>query len=179
MLLAINGAPGVGKSTLAGKYANDVPLALIVEIDALRTQIGGWAEREDSRLVARDLALALMRSHLSNGYTVVVPQFLGRLDYLVAMQRLAEEVNTPCVEACLVCDSDVLIDRFRRRRREHLLAVVEHPESDLGDDAVVTELSRINDQLTRDASGRGAIVVHVGDDAEASYRRLRAALDEK
>ena len=45
-------------------------------------------------------------------------------------------------------------------------------------DAVVTELLRINDQLTRDGSGRGAIVVHVGDDAEASCRRLCAALAE-
>jgi predicted kinase len=73
VLLLINGAPGVGKSTLARRYADDHPLTLVVEIDAIRTQLGGWQTRDESRLIARELAIALIRAHLAAGHDIVVP----------------------------------------------------------------------------------------------------------
>lgn len=47
MLILINGAPGVGKSTLAQRYVEDQPLALLLDIDELRTALGGWRERPE------------------------------------------------------------------------------------------------------------------------------------
>ena len=46
VLLLINGAPGVGKSTLAQRYAEEHPLALVIDIDAIRAQLGQWAKVE-------------------------------------------------------------------------------------------------------------------------------------
>ena len=65
------------KTSLARRYLADHPLALVVDIDDLRMNLGQWAVREESRLLARELAIALVDCHLSAGHDVVVPQFLG------------------------------------------------------------------------------------------------------
>ena len=43
-LILLNGPPGVGKSTLASRYAAQHPGALRCDIDVLRTMIGGWED---------------------------------------------------------------------------------------------------------------------------------------
>ena len=85
-LIHLNGPPGAGKTSLARRYLADHPLALVVDIDDLRMNLGQWAAREESRLLARELAIALVDCHLSAGHDVVVPQFLGRLPFI---ERLA------------------------------------------------------------------------------------------
>jgi hypothetical protein len=39
---SLAGAPGIGRSTLAGRYVADHPGVLNCDIDVLRTLIGGW-----------------------------------------------------------------------------------------------------------------------------------------
>jgi len=41
-LIHLNGPPGIGKSTLARRYAAEHPGVLNCDIDVLRTLIGGW-----------------------------------------------------------------------------------------------------------------------------------------
>lgn len=43
-LVLINGAPGAGKSTLAQALAQDRPMTLALDIDALKHSLGCWAE---------------------------------------------------------------------------------------------------------------------------------------
>lgn len=152
MLLVINGAPGIGKSTLARRYVGE------------------------SRIVARALALDLMRSQLSGGRDVVVPQFLGRPQYLTEMSDVAAAVGNAFVEVCLACAHASLIDRFRKRRIQYARGSVEHPRSDLDDTSVVAELGRSNDQLVGDARSRGSVIVPIDGDVEESLDCLRAAV---
>lgn len=65
-------------------------LALVVDIDNLRTHLGQWDAHQESRLLARDLAIALVKCHLDAGHEVVVPQFLGRLEFI---ERLEAQPN--------------------------------------------------------------------------------------
>ncbi len=75
-LILINGAPGSGKSTLARMLVDEQPLALLLDIDTLRGQLGQWSDDPVAAgMAARRLALAMIHTHLVAGHDVVVPQF--------------------------------------------------------------------------------------------------------
>jgi|1186.fasta_scaffold781994_1 predicted kinase len=122
-LMLINGAPSSGKSTLARLYVKDHPLALALDVDTVRSMLGGWLERpEQAGVAARCLALAMARVHLSSGWDVVVPQYLGRLEFILELEALADQVRAEFVEIALVSDPDDAVARFTRR--------MEQPEND-------------------------------------------------
>ena len=47
-LIVLNGAPGVGKSTVAQRYVDEHPFALDLEPERLRRQLGRWAVHADA-----------------------------------------------------------------------------------------------------------------------------------
>ncbi len=117
-LLLLNGAPCSGKSTLARRYADDHPLALALDVDVLRSMLGGWLEQPAaSGLAARALALAAARTHLAAGHDVVVPQLLARPDFIEQLERLAGEVGVPFVEVVVQVAVEEMLLRFRERSR--------------------------------------------------------------
>jgi predicted kinase len=176
VLLLINGAPGVGKSTLARRYADDHALSLVVEIDAIRTQLGGWQTHEESRLIARDLAVALVRAHLAAGHDVVVPQYLGRPEFRDELRRVAGETGARMVEVILTDDPERIASRFRERRAEHSRAGTQHPEGDLADAAVEEEVRAADDGLVAGAAVRAAPVISAHGGPDATYRSLLDAV---
>ena len=52
----------------------------------------------------------------------------------------------------------------------------EHPQSDLADDAIASEVARANDQLLLDAASRGVFVVSGSGGPEESCRSLQNLL---
>ena len=106
----------MGKSTLARRYVDDHPLALLLEIDELRTSLGRWQELDESRLVARRLAVAMAEAHLRDGHDVVVPQYLGRVDFIESLAALAQRAGATFAELMLVDAEPAVLDRFRARR---------------------------------------------------------------
>ena len=46
-LILLNGPPGVGKSTIALLYAQGHPLALNLDIDLVRRQLGRWTSNPE------------------------------------------------------------------------------------------------------------------------------------
>jgi predicted kinase len=176
VLLVINGAPGVGKSTLASRFAKDAPLALILDIDSIRTHLGQWQERDESKVVARDLAIALARAHLLADHDVIVPQFFWRHEFRDRLAALAREVGVPFVEVVLTADEAAISERFRRRRDTHAELGVDHPQSDLPDETVSVELPLADARLVEDARTREVPIISTADDVDESYRALREAV---
>ena len=87
-LILINGAPGSGKSTLARMLVDEQPLALLLDIDTLRGQLGQWSDDPVAAgMAARRLALAMIHTHLVAGHDVVVPQFLFRLPFILELEQ--------------------------------------------------------------------------------------------
>ena len=129
MLLVLNGPPGIGKSTLARRYVDDHPLAFCLDVDEIRRRVGRWEDHEpESGALARAMALEVARVHLSGGYDVVVPQYLGRVDLLVQLEALAGDVCASFVEVVLMDTQAKSLRRFEARA-EDASAATHHREA--------------------------------------------------
>jgi predicted kinase len=172
VLLVLNGAPGVGKSMLAERYAHDHALTLVVDIDLLRQQLGQWETDDASKPLARELAVALVVDHLGRGHDVVVPQYFGRREYVERLRRAAEDAGTVLVEVVVTADDDVIVERFRSRRSEYAASGVRHPEAELADDEVNAEIRAADKRLRAYAAANEIPVIDAVGDAYAALAQL-------
>jgi predicted kinase len=176
-LLLLNGAPGVGKSTLARRYVDDHPLALLLEVDGIRTALGRWDEVEGSRLAARRLAAAMAEAHLRDGHDVVVPQFLGRLPFIDTLDAIAQQTGSSFREVILGADDDAIVERFRARRSDLAAMGHAHPQADVDARDIAREIAAAQRSLDVVRAARpGTILVAATRDADATYRALSAVV---
>jgi len=157
---------------LARRFAGEHALALIIDVDDVRRHLGRWNEVDESKVVARELAIALARDHLVRGNDVIVPQYLARPEFRERLRGLANEVGTPFVETVLTDDADTVIERFKVRRQEFASTATAHPEAELGDDSLATEVPQAIERLHRDALDRGVPLIPAGDGIEVAYAAL-------
>lgn len=64
---------------------------------------------------ARALAIAAASMHLQAGRDVIVPQYLGRVDFILELARLANVVAASFVEIALAAEPADAAERFRLR----------------------------------------------------------------
>lgn len=178
LLLLLNGPPAVGKSTLARRFVGDRPLALLVEVDGLRATLGQWQGTERSKHLARTLAVALVEAHLEQGLDVVVPQYLGRPEFVEELAVLAARHRARFVEVLLVDGQQQVARRFRDRRDELERTGEVHPEVDvdLTDvDALAGDWLARLDELRR--LRPATTVIPLGDGLDTAYAVLTALVD--
>lgn len=181
-LVLLNGPPASGKSTLARRWTDQRPLALDLDIDMVRSLLGGWIERPAAAGVnARRLALAMARTHLESGYDVIVPQLLARAEFIDELALLADQLGVRFVEIALTVDLATSLATFERRSLD--------PQGQTHRDAAdlidrggnrTTQIERIHEQLSELIDSRPATrrVEVVPDDIDDTMARLVAAIDD-
>jgi predicted kinase len=115
-LILLNGPLGIGKTTIAQRFADENPLTLRLDIDEIRRYISHYRdEPEQSAISAKQMALAMASVHLSLGHHVIVPQIIRDADYFHQFEQLARQVNAKFFEVLLTADRDESIRRFIER----------------------------------------------------------------
>jgi predicted kinase len=169
----LNGPPGVGKSTCARRWVAAQATAVVVEIDDLRTSIDGWQDDARSKQEARQMAIHVAAAHLREGSDVMVPQYLGRIDFINELEGTARAAGAAFAEMLLHADVDEIVARFEARRAE--AAGPAHPEHEIEDvrGAVVDAIARL-ESIAGERSGTLTIPAH--DNPEVTLARLTAIL---
>ncbi|HVQ88783.1 MAG TPA: AAA family ATPase [Actinomycetes bacterium] len=115
-LIHLNGPPGIGKSTISRMYADAHTGVLNLDIDMLRTLIGGWQrDFEHAGELIRPAALAMIAGYLPTGNDVVLPSLLVRLDELQRFESAAVEVGAEFQEIFLMDSKARCLSRFHMR----------------------------------------------------------------
>jgi len=115
-LVFINGPTGVGKTTIAQRYATEHPLALILSADDFVGSMGQWLDNEAE---ARKLALRYIgmvaEEHLRSGYDVVVPYLLEHPEDMAVVEQAAAKSGARLIECVLMAPKEEVIRRAIER----------------------------------------------------------------
>jgi predicted kinase len=115
-LIVLNGPPAIGKSTIARRYVDDHPLSLDLDIDSIRRLLGRWQDDPTrAGLLARAMTLTMAREHLGAGHDVVLPQYLGRTQFLEQAEQVAARAGAQFHEFVLMDNRDEVVRRFNER----------------------------------------------------------------
>lgn len=130
-------------------------------------------------MAARELALALAEAQLTSGHDVIVPQYVGRIEFIERLDSLAHRCGAEFVEVVLVAEPTVVIERFRRRRDELRSSAEPHPEADVGEAEIEQVVGEAFDRLADISDSRPAVRhLPADEDLPTTYQALLAAIGD-
>jgi predicted kinase len=115
-VILLNGFAGAGKTTIAKKYIDQHPLAVMIEGDELIVNIGDWLAREtEARRLVFNLTKTMLRTSLDLGHDVLLPYLVTNVDDVNEFEQIARELGADFYEFILYSDQKTAITRLLER----------------------------------------------------------------
>ncbi|MGD7789387.1 AAA family ATPase [Propionibacteriaceae bacterium Y1700] len=166
ILVLLNGIPGSGKSTIARCWAARRPSALVIDIDLVRATLPHWRDDPTAAgLLARAITLAAAREQLLVTGDVIIPQYLGRTEFLDQLDQLAADTGAHLHEVALMGPLEQAVDRFHRRPTDDPSAA--QAATEVSAAGGVAELERMAERLERVIGARPSTVRLPSADTES------------
>jgi predicted kinase len=178
-LIHLNGPPGIGKSTLAQLYAGDHPGVLNLDIDLVRTLIGGWQDRfAETGQIVRPVALAMAAAHLRGGRDVIMPQYLGQLGEIERFGAVARDNGAAFCEIAVMDNRRQALARFYRGRDDDAAGWHQAVRQIVAHGGGAALLASMYDQLTSVLAARPQVTVLASTEGAITedYQALTAIL---
>jgi len=180
-LILLNGPLGVGKSTLAKMYSERNPLALNLDIDLIRMDLGQWREhKEESAMLSLQMAIEMGRIALSNGCDVVVAQIVRNTNQIQLFEKLAKDTGAQFHEVLLYAPKEESVDRFIKRGRKSGFELGYRPDGLIGRSGGIAKVEEMYDEMMDLATPRKQTVVinSVHEAPESTYTELLSRVTE-
>jgi predicted kinase len=115
-LILLNGAPGIGKTTIARLLAERTPFTLAFSIDDLKHSLGRWADDPSrAKAHARMLGVVLIREQLALGQDVILAQYIVRPGFIDELASDAADLGASFHEITLTLPPQALATRIAER----------------------------------------------------------------
>lgn len=181
-LIHLNGPPGIGKSTLAQRYVDEHPGVLNLDVDQLRSLVGGWRERfaETGELI-RPLALEMAGTYLRGGHDVILPQYLGRLSEIQRFEAVARDAGAAFCEVVFMDTLESSVRRFTDRGNAGALPWHRDVSAVVERSGGVRLLGQMHDQLGEVLLSRPDAIVITSEEGQVqqTYEALLAILGQR
>ena len=148
----------------------------MLDIDSIRTSMGAWETHDESKLLARHIAVEMARTHLRGGHDVIVPQLLARPEFIETLAAVAAETGAAFREILLLAPNDDAYARLRSRRAELDRLGVAHPLRTVAVDAEQLGATVASLQAIAAARPTTKVLRTKTGDIEGAYRALSDAL---
>ena len=168
--------PGSGKSQLADEVAMLRAGARVVDIDGLRVMLEDWQTSPATMAVARDHACELISDHLVSGDDVIVPQFVGRSEFVARLRSIAASHSASWIEVLVDVETETAVRRFQTRRAMLRRRGERHPELEIPDDEIANLIEQAGVALSQRAK-REPITPVDGSDVRRSGRQVSELLN--
>ncbi len=179
-LIVLNGNPGMGKSTLSQRYANEHPMTLNLDVDRLWHLLGQWqASMPRSEVQKYKFAYALSSVHLADGYNVVVADHIQNPEVYRRFQKIAEVHCAMFVEVVLLSTVDDAIERCKTRARKLGHETGFRPGGVLDTSGREAKLASMHENMLAAVASRENMIriESIEGDIEGAYRQLLMAVE--